>query len=179
MKIIRTISLTFMGLVIGSAVQAQNAPLQTVPQDLQSWMHPGVGAAWRQGYTGQGVTLTVVDDFSSSKYFLGNLAQGPELLRHGQWTLKEAGMLAPTATLLKQDFNAGTKVLLSSGLNVVNLSYGMFAAAGYAVTRNSWSAQESSLIGYAQSGQALIASTTPAASSVSLGERSTTSSIGR
>lgn len=157
MKIIRTISLTLMGVVVGSAVQAQNTSVNTSPKSVQPWMHPGVGAAWRQGYLGQGVSLTVVDDFSSTRYLLGKMTKDLEMLRHGQWTLKEAGLVAPSATLLKQDFNAKTKVGLSSGLNVVNLSYGMFAAAGYKVSSGSWSAQESSLIGYAKNGQALIA----------------------
>jgi len=33
---------------------------------LQSWMSPEVGDAWRQGYQGKGVTITVVDDFKSN-----------------------------------------------------------------------------------------------------------------
>lgn len=127
----------------------------TAPQ-LQSWMSPEVADAWSQGYKGAGITLTVVDDFSSSQGLSGNLGQGTQLLRHGEWTLKEASMIAPSATLRTKDFNTGSSVSLSRGLNVLNLSYGMYAPAGSTASQIGWGNQEKSIISYAQNGQAVV-----------------------
>jgi subtilisin family serine protease len=125
-------------------------------QALQSWMSSDVGAAWAAGYKGKGTTITIVDDFKSSSRFYGNLGTGVLLQRHGEWTRLEASMIAPQATIKSQDFTAGTTVKLNTGLNVLNLSYGMFATAGYGVNQLQWSKQESSIISYAGSGKAVI-----------------------
>lgn len=125
---------------------------------LQSWMHDDVGSAWSQGYTGSGVTITIVDDFSSRNRYQGNFGDGSQLLRHGEWTSKEAAMLAPTAAVRLQDFNTnGGAVALNTGLNVLNLSYGMMAGSGYSLGQLSWNAREQSIINAAHSSQAVIA----------------------
>lgn len=111
-----------------------------------------VNDAWSQGFKGKGVTVTVVDDFRSNYGYYGNLGDGRLLLRHGEWTLKQARMVAPEATMRTHDFNSGRAVSLARGLNVLNLSYGMFAADGFTNIR--WSRQESSIIGYARDGKA-------------------------
>ena len=121
-----------------------------------SWMSPEIGAAWSAGFKGQGVTLTFVDDFSSSSKFSGNFGTGVQTLRHGEWTRMEGGMIAPSATIVSQDFSSGRTVGLARGLNVINLSYAMYAAKGYTANQIGWSAQESSLINYA-GGSAVIA----------------------
>lgn len=124
-------------------------------QTVQPWMSPEIGEAWSQGYKGQGVTVTVVDDFKSNSGYYGNFDGTTKLLRHGQWTLLEASLVAPSATFKTKDFSTtSTKVALSRGLNVLNLSYGMYAPAGYASIR--WGAQETSIISYAKNGQAVI-----------------------
>jgi subtilisin family serine protease len=121
---------------------------------VQPWMSPEVGDAWKDGYKGQDVTITVVDDFTSRNRFSGNLTGGSERLRHGEWTLKEASMVAPLATMRSKDFNSGTTVSLNTGLNVLNLSYGMMANSG--LDGFNWSAQERSIIDYAKQGRAVI-----------------------
>lgn len=158
MKIIRIVSLASLGLLALTAAHAQKSgPGKTAPApQLQTWMSPEVADAWKQGYKGSGVTVTVVDDFRSNQGLYGNLGQGTQLLRHGEWTLKEASMIAPSATLRSQDFNSGTTVALNRGLNVLNLSYGMYAAAGLTPSQIGWSAQETSIISYAQNGKAVI-----------------------
>lgn len=158
MKIIRIVSLASLGLLALTAAHAQKSgPGKTAPApQLQTWMSPEVADAWKQGYKGSGVTVTVVDDFRSNQGLYGNLGQGTQLLRHGEWTLKEASMIAPSATLRSQDFNSGTTVALNRGLNVLNLSYGMYAAAGLTPSQIGWSAQETSIISYAQTGKAVI-----------------------
>lgn len=124
-------------------------------QTVQPWMSPEIGDAWSQGYKGQGVTVTVVDDFKSRSFLKGNFDGTLKSLRHGQWTLLEASLIAPSATFKTKDFNTtSTTVALSKGLNVLNLSYGMYATAGIASIR--WGAQETSIINYAKNGQAVI-----------------------
>jgi subtilisin family serine protease len=83
---------------------------------------------------------------------------GTQLLRHGQWTSEESSLLAPSATIVSKDFNTTSAVQLATrGLNVLNLSYGMYATAGYKVNQIGWSREESSIISYATNGNAVIA----------------------
>lgn len=124
-------------------------------QTLQPWMSPEVQQAWNLGYKGQKVTMQVIDDFTGATKYQGNLGTGTLLQRHGEWTRLEASMIAPLATLSSVDFNSTTKVSLARGLNVLNLSYGMFGPNG--LTNIAWDAQESSIISYARSGAAVVA----------------------
>lgn len=92
-----------------------------------SWMHPEVSLAWRNDYLGQGATITVVDDFSSNSKYFGNLGDGLQRLRHGEWTNKEAGMIATSATMVSRDYRTSSDRAVSlntTGLDVLNLSYG-------------------------------------------------------
>ena len=122
-------------------------------QTLQSWMSPEVGDAWRQNYKGSGVTITVVDDFRSRSRFTGNLGYGVANTRHGEWTYNEALMIAPSATMRADDFNTAGAVALNRGLNVLNLSYGMYIAPNVAFR---WGSQEQSIVNYATNGNAVI-----------------------
>lgn len=131
-------------------------PVTRATQSVQSWMSPDVGAAWAAGYKGQGVTITLVDDFSSSTRFSGNFGLGTQYQRHGEWTREEASMIAPLAAIRSKDFSTGTTVWLASGRNVLNLSYGMYASAGYSVNQIWWAPEEASIIAYAASGSAII-----------------------
>ncbi len=122
---------------------------------LQSWMSQEVGDAWRQGYQGKGATITVIDDFNSNVGFYGNLTGSTELRRHGEWTLRQASLIAPQANMRSHEFTSGSAVSLARrSFNVLNLSYGMMAPAGYSTVN--WSRQESSIIGYARDGRAVI-----------------------
>lgn len=135
---------------------AKATPTAKTPQ-YQSWMSSEIAGAWSSGFKGQGATITVVDDFSSSRFYSGNLGTGTQSLRHGEWTRLEASMIAPSAAMASHDFNSGRAVALArTGLNVANLSYGMFAKSGYSVSQIGWSAQETSLINYATNGSAVI-----------------------
>jgi hypothetical protein len=97
------------------------------------WMSPGIIAAWDAnngsgGFLGQGVDITVVDDFSSRSRLWGNLGDGLQRQRHGEWTLKQAGMIAPRANMIADDFyNAGAIALNAERFNVLSLSYGYTA----------------------------------------------------
>ena len=122
-------------------------------QTVQSWMSPEVGDAWRQNYKGSGVTITVVDDFRSNSRFSGNLGYGVANMRHGEWTYNEALMIAPAATMRADDFNTAGAVALNRGLNVLNLSYGMYIAPNVAFR---WGSQEQSIVNYATNGNAVI-----------------------
>jgi subtilisin family serine protease len=120
-----------------------------------AWMHSDVGEAWRSGYRGQGVTVTVVDDFRSRSRFDANLSGKKESLRHGEWTLKEASLIAPSAKMVAHDFNSKKKVKLNFGLNVLNVSYGTVSTSNLSAFR--WSAQDQSIIQYAHQGSAVVA----------------------
>jgi subtilisin family serine protease len=125
----------------------------SMAQTVQSWMSPEVGDAWRQNYKGSGVTITVVDDFRSNSRFSGNLGYGVANMRHGEWTYNEALMIAPAATMRADDFNTAGAVALNRGLNVLNLSYGMYIAPNVAFR---WGSQEQSIVSYATNGNAVI-----------------------
>lgn len=125
------------------------------PKSYYGWMHGDVPLAWQGGVTGTGVRITTVDDFSSASRISGNLGDGGLSLRHGEWTQKESGMIAIGSTLAAHDFTNTQAVYLAPGFNVVNLSYGMMAQAGYgAVT---WSARENSILNAAHGNLAFIA----------------------
>ena len=127
---------------------------RTLPS-YYAWMSPEIRDAWSQGFTGQGTVVTSIDDFNSRNRFWGDLGDGRQRLRHGEWVDAQIGMLAPDATRAQQDFNSGRTVRLVSGkLNTLNLSYGMFAQDGFTSVR--WSDQESSIIGYARNGAAVV-----------------------
>lgn len=121
------------------------------------WMSPEIKNAWALGYQGQGATITVVDDFSSARKLTGNLGPASLSKRHGEWVRDIAGMIAPQATMASHEFTSRRAVRLGSGLNVLNLSYSMYAAAGYSAAQIGWSAQESSIIQFARNGSAVIA----------------------
>ncbi|WFP65365.1 S8 family serine peptidase [Mesorhizobium sp. WSM4904] len=137
-------------------VSAKIPVVKATTQAVQSWMSADVGAAWAAGYKGQGVTITIVDDFSSSSRFSGNFGIGVQTLRHGEWTREEASMIAPAATIRSKDFSTGSTVPLAAGRNVLNLSYGMYASAGYGVNQIGWAPEESSIISYATKGSAIV-----------------------
>lgn len=151
-------ALALMGGVSASVAQqieASPTTLATTPI-LRNWMSPEVADAWKKGYKGKRATITFIDDFTSRSKYYGNLGPGTQYLRHGEWTRLEGSLIAPEATIKSKDFNSGTKVLLATGLNVLNLSYGMYAKSGYSSSQIRWSAQEASIISYA-SGKAVIA----------------------
>lgn len=147
MKNVLKLSTLTATLLLCAGVQAQT---------LQSWMSPEVKQAWDLGYKGQNVTIQVIDDFKSSNRFSGNLGTGTLIQRHGEWTRLEASMIAPSAKMVSIDFNTTSSVGLARGLNVLNLSYGMFAADGYSTSQIRWDNQEKSIISYAQNGSAIV-----------------------
>jgi subtilisin family serine protease len=131
-------------------------PAARTTQAVQNWMSPDVGAAWSAGYKGKGVTITIVDDFSSTSRFSGNFGIGVQTQRHGEWTREEASMIAPSATIRSKDFSTGSAVSLARGRNVLNLSYGMYTTAGYGVNQIWWAPEEGSIVSYATNGSAMI-----------------------
>ncbi len=139
-------------MLIGALLLPTLAPAQTA----YSWMSPDVKNAWTQGYKGQGTTITVVDDFSNSSRFSGNLGTGVLNQGHGYWTALEAAMIAPEAKVVKRNWSSTSVALNPSGLNVLNLSYGMYARSNLDVNRIAWSGQEKSIISYAKGGTAVV-----------------------
>jgi len=155
------ISIITLSVLIGN-----NTLSQTI---TKPWMSTEVGIAWSQGYRGQGVNITIVDDFKSNSVFKGNLNGVTQIGRHGNWTSLEANMIAPAAKIFTQEYSTGKSVALGKGLNVVNLSYGMMAPAGY--TKVGWSAQETSIIDYARTGKAIISKAAGNDSGIAVGTK--------
>lgn len=162
MKNLYTVSFIALASLTSISALAQNSlvlptlEFQSQSGILQSWMNPEVGGAWSKGYKGSGVTITTIDDFRSSNRLSGNFGTGMQSLRHGEWTSTEAKMIAPEATMKFQDFSQNAAVGLSTGLNVLNLSYGMLARAGYNSNNIGWSSRENSIISYAKNGLAVV-----------------------
>ncbi|MEI4470651.1 S8 family serine peptidase [Frigidibacter sp. MR17.24] len=123
---------------------------------LRDWMSPEVGAAWAQGWTGKGTTVTVIDDFTSTQRLRGNLGTGVRNQRHGEWVRDEARMIAPGASFATQSFYSGRAVVPRGGLNVLNLSYGSPVAASVPFDQIGWSAQERSIRTLADTGRAVV-----------------------
>lgn len=124
---------------------------------LYPWMNSDVADAWGAGYLGKGSTVTVVDDFSSDDRFGGLLGNAYQTQTHGEWTALESKLIAPKATIKRHDFYTGDAVRLArKGLNVLNLSYGMYAPSGYDPASLWWDPQERSIINYAFNGSAAI-----------------------
>jgi subtilisin family serine protease len=124
---------------------------------LRNWMSADVKVAWQAGFKGQGTTVTVIDDFTSRDKFSGNLDGKRRTQRHGEWTSLEIGLLAPSASLKTVDFNGSNAITLAnSGLNVLNLSYGLYATAGYTVQQIGFTNLENSIVAAGQ-GRAVVA----------------------
>jgi hypothetical protein len=122
---------------------------------LFGWMNPEIADAWRQGFRGQGAQITVVDDFRSAERDWGRLGPRAQYLRHGEWVGLQAGMTAPSARILAHDFNSNRITQLRRNhLNILNLSYGMFALDGYSGVH--WGPQESSIVAHSRSGAAIV-----------------------
>ncbi|MCO8146404.1 S8 family serine peptidase [Rhodovulum tesquicola] len=148
MAIPRSLSVAFKAAALVLTASVASA------QEVRPWMPSDIGQAWNLGYKGQKTTITVIDDFRSNYGIYGDLRGRTELLRHGEWTALEAGMMAPKATVLTHDFSNTKAVKLRKGLNTLNLSYGMIAKDGYSAIN--WSARETSIIKYARDGKAVI-----------------------
>jgi len=141
--------------VQGSAQLTTNKTQTSTVGNSAPWMHGDVAQAWSQGFTGRGANITVIDDFNSGYRFQGNLSGTVETLTHGEWTRKQAAMVAPGARVFTKDFTTSSSaVKLQRGFNVMNLSYGVFAVDG--LTNIRWGQQEASLINYAKDGRAVV-----------------------
>ncbi|WP_305664728.1 S8 family serine peptidase [Frigidibacter sp.] len=126
-------------------------------QTFQDWMSPEVGDAWDDGYTGQGVSITVIDDFNSNDRFIGDLGLGNQFQTHGNWTFQQAGMIAPDADMYQKDYTSrGAVRLKRRSLNVLNLSYGIYTPSSRDPDAIRWSLQERSIISYAETGKAVV-----------------------
>ncbi|MGX9117080.1 S8/S53 family peptidase [Mesorhizobium sp. BHbsci] len=114
------------------------------------WMSPDIGQAWASGYTGSGVSVTIVDDFTFDGRIEADLGLGPKNQPHGKWNAEIAGMVAPGANMFEHHNNDETPITLHDGLNVINLSYGVFRPV-------SWHPLEQSIVDVARAGTAFIA----------------------
>lgn len=117
-----------------------------------SWMADDVDEAWGANnaeFIGQGVTITMVDDFGSRDKIIGVWNGKVQRKRHGEWTSLFASSIAPGATMAQDEFDALTDplgdhaVALTSGFDVINASYGALYAPG---TFSALDLQEQSIV---------------------------------
>lgn len=158
-KIHRFLAAALSGVALSSFAQGSiDASVSSSAAGVfqSSWMHSDVPQAWARGFRGQGVSITVIDDFNGASRIGGRLDGQTRSLRHGEWTALEAGLLAPSAGVFRQDFGNSSAVAFKPGLDVLNLSYAMFAARGYNVSQIRWSARENSIIAAARGGTAVV-----------------------
>lgn len=145
------LSILMAALALASAQAVASGPPTT-------WQHSDVKEAHAAGYKGQGTRITVVDDFSGRFGRLsGTLTDyGPRSNRaHGRWVLDITRATAPGAAFMGHDLGNSRAVLLdSTRMNVLNLSYGMFASQGW--TSVGWSSREASIINAARQGTAVV-----------------------
>lgn len=121
-----------------------------------AWMHPEIQDAWNAGYLGQGSRITIVDDFIGEQFY-ANLGFGRQLGTHGDWVRNQASMIAPSAQVVKFDYNFPRTVPLAQNLlNVMNLSYSQPSTEIFDITMGFGAQMEASLVNYARNGQAVI-----------------------
>lgn len=106
-----------------------------------SWMHGDVGIAFSHGFDGTGSHMITVDNFGGTTYS-GNLDGTQQGLTHGAWTLLQSHLVAPGASQTGLSNTASGSIVGSysdlAGLNVVNLSFGLFDPAGTNVNASSY-----------------------------------------
>lgn len=136
-------------------IPVNRTPIRNLPP-VRAWMSPEIGDAWRQGFQGQGTSLTIIDSFSGER-LTGNIGYGVQSRAHGFFTSEQAIMTAPRAGLRLHDLSNNRVVALNKRqLNVLNLSYGMFGADGLVQGDIVWGAREGSILSYARSGAAVV-----------------------
>ncbi|WP_050932071.1 S8 family serine peptidase [Aestuariivita boseongensis] len=110
----------------------------TAPNSYFSWMHEDVGLAHSLGFDGTGSHIVVLDNFGGTS-ISGDLEDnGNESRTHGGWTTLQARLVAPGATWSTVDQPSGltyetgsiTDSYSGDGLQVVNLSFGLFDPEG-------------------------------------------------
>ena len=133
MNRISRISVVALAMLAGGATMAQDSLVRHYHSDFHynrpgghhhgylwpnnpvaaPWMSSEVGDAWRQGYRGQGTTITVIDQFNGpdTDKFEGNLSGKVQTLLHGQWTAMEAGMVAPQARVQRVNYTTSLNAL--------------------------------------------------------------------
>lgn len=129
----------------------KTAERSTQQVGFHKWMHKDVKKAWSQGYYGQKVTVTVVDDFKSDDTLTGALDGVEVTSTLGYFTRKTVDMHAPLADIRAKDWTqTDKKVGLKKGLNVVNAGYWVFKGG------SAWDAQNASIIKHATEGKAVV-----------------------
>jgi subtilisin family serine protease len=116
----------------------------TLAQQTYPYQSPEVWAAWAQGYKGQGTQINVIDNFS--------ISAGCDLVYgqcHGSWTNTLAKTTAPSATVNLYQQSSLVVGITPNVLNIFNLSYALYSPIAN-------SAQNSAIVGYAQTGKAVV-----------------------
>lgn len=139
--------------LLSTALRQPLSTTQTASTANPAWMSPDVADAWQQGYKGQNVTLSIVDDFWGWDRIDGSLGGPMQSLSHGMWVASIAYKLAPLARLETYDVRQRW-LFLQPGLNVINMSYDQYSTTSpdtFVITP-----RDKSLVSYAHSGSAVV-----------------------
>lgn len=112
---------------------------QNPPATYHNWMHQDVGLAHFLGHTGALSHLIIVDDHVTDSGISGNLDGKTYDQGHGFFTSLEARLVAPGASHDDVHWNYNgvvtdyfrNKTEHNVALNVINMSYGQYASAGF------------------------------------------------
>ncbi len=131
-----------------------------VAQPSYKWMHSDVAAAWKQGYTGQGVNLYVPDLYKSLRANGSMTGTSGSWYNdyHGNFTSLQASLTAPGARIIRQEAGTAALTFDRTRLNVVNVSYGFFASktSTLAAQQAKFKATEQSIVAAATAGTAVV-----------------------
>ena len=100
------------------------------PFPYYSWMHPDVVPAWEGGFTGKNQTITVIDQTTGTPLSYNLDGGTAESDPHGTIVANFASMIAPEATVTIHEYDPATTPSLTTGLDVINLSFGLRTASG-------------------------------------------------
>ena len=131
-------------------------PNYTRPGSYQDWMHADVGLAHYLGFTGTKSHLIIVDDHVTGSGISGNLDGTTHDEGHGFFTSLQARLVAPGASHDDVHWDQTAPItnyyLGTAAVNVVNMSYGQYASAGYDPSLVDLGSLSDSIIAEAQAG---------------------------
>ena len=98
------------------------------------WMHSDLPGVWDMGFTGDGQTITFIDNFDPTTATLVNINLDMdnviELMAHGDAVRAFSQFVSPEATLVRHQYDPSSMPVFGAGLDVINLSFGLATESG-------------------------------------------------
>ena len=139
--------------LLNNALRQPLSATQTASTANPAWMSPDVADAWQQGYKGQNVTISIVDDYWGPYRINGSIGGAMQSLSHAMWVASIAYKIAPLARREAYDVRQRW-FFLQPGLNVINMSYDEYSRTSPDVF--ALAPRDKSLVSYAHNGSAVV-----------------------